>query len=213
MEETPPVANVAPPLQWRRPAVSPTNEAVPPPAVPPVRAAPVVLTPQDTEDDMALEYDSMVLLSQLEQFAIRLTDSTMQASHALALEYMVQVVNCLIDFTEKLPMARARKFTLDTLLTRDRKNYARLGTDYVRHGRLVLAIFEQLHIRRGTMRHPNTFQQLTRDLLRIINICLNICVKSFHHPELRQQWRTVYSGFLVNLVRALQKLQTVPSRG
>jgi len=35
------------------------------------------------------------------------------------------------------------------------------------------------------MRHPNTFQQLTQDLLRVSNVCLNICVKGFHAPEMR----------------------------
>lgn len=173
----------------------------------------VALTSAQIEADMTLEYESMVLLSQLEQLTIRLADSVLQASEALALEYVVQVVNAMLAFTENLPLAQARRFTLTTLLTRDGKNYARLGMDYVREGRLAMAVFEQLHIRRGTMRHPNTFQQLSRDLLRIMNICLNICVKAFHTPTLQQQWRTVYAGFLANLVRSLQKLQASANPG
>jgi hypothetical protein len=73
---------------------------------------------------------------------------------------------------------------------------------------LDMAAFEELHIKQGTIRHPNTFQQLSKDVLRVINICLNICIKAFHSPMLRQQWRTVYSGFLVNLAKSLQTFQT-----
>lgn len=164
------------------------------------------LTPAEVEADVTLDYESMVLMSQLEQRTIRLTDSVMQASQALALEYLVQVANDLMAFTEKLPLAQRRKVTLTTVLTRDRANYALLGLDYVHDGRLALAAFEQQHIRRGTFRQPNTFELLSRDLLRMMNIAFNICVKSFHTPTLQQQWRTVYGGFLVHLVRSLQKL-------
>ncbi len=160
---------------------------------------------------MALEYDSMVLLSQLEQFSIRLTDTMMRASQALALEYLVQVVNCIVDFTEKLAIAQARHYTLNALLTCGRTHYVCLGLGHVRDGRLSMAIFEQLHLRRGAVIPPATFEHLSQDLMRIINICLNVCVKAFHAPGFQQQWRTVYTGFFVNLVHALQRLQTTPA--
>ncbi len=163
--------------------------------------------------DTALEYDSIVLLSTLEQLYMQLSDKMMYASTPLALEYLVNLTNHLIAFTEKLPFAMAKKFTLDALITRDRRQYSQLGLKHVRDGRLSFRAFEELHLQHGAIRHPNTFQQLSRDLLRIINICLNLCVKAFHAPEMRQQWQTVYSGFLVNLARVIQRLYTQSTNG
>jgi hypothetical protein len=78
----------------------------------------------------------------------------------------------------------------------------------VRNRRFSFDAFTELHIPQGVMRHPNTFQQLTQDLLRVSNVCLNICVKGFHASDMRQQWRTVYSGFLVHLAKTVKSVQT-----
>ncbi|MBM3226150.1 MAG: hypothetical protein FJZ47_20475 [Candidatus Tectomicrobia bacterium] len=211
MEETPSVAS--------RPSASQTSamEQVPriPSEAPSVvlqahMALPETPTSAEEEEDTALEYESMVLLSHLEQSAIRLSDPMMQASPALALEYLVNVTNRLVEFTERLPMPGRQKFSLEALIVRDRQNYERLGFDYIHNGRLVFAAFEKLHVSQGGMRHSSTFPQLSKDLLRVTNICLNLCVKAFHTPTHRQQWRTVYSGFLVNLARSLQKIAPLP---
>jgi len=166
------------------------------------------LSSLEIQQDTALEYDSMVLMSKLEQLAVRLNDMTVQASASLSLECLVNIANHLIEFTEKLPMAAAKRFSLDVLLTRDRANYVHLGSSHVRNRRFSFEAFTELHMPQGVMRHPNTFQQLTQDLLRVSNVCLNICVKGFHAPEMRQQWRTVYSGFLVHLAKTVTSVQT-----
>ena len=162
----------------------------------------------EIQQDTALEYDSMVLMSKLEQLAVRLNDKTVQASASLSLECLVNIANHLIEFTEKLPMAAAKRFSLDILITKTRANYVHLGPQHVRNRRFSFEAFTELHMPQGVMRHPNTFQQLTQDLLRVSNVCLNICVKGFHAPEMRQQWRTVYSGFLVHLAKTVKSVQT-----
>ena len=162
----------------------------------------------EIQQDSALEYDSMVLMSKLEQLAVRLNDKTVQASASLSLECLVNIANHLIEFTEKLPMAAAKRFSLDILITRTRADYVHLGPQHVRNRRFSFEACTELHMPQGVMRHPNTFQQLTQDLLRVSNVCLNICVKGFHAPEMRQQWRTVYSGFLVHLAKTLKSVQT-----
>jgi hypothetical protein len=209
MEKAPSVEQTPESILAKRPGTS-TNTAQPAPSL--MMHAPSIpvdtRSPEEVEQDMALEYDSMVLLSHLEQLAMRLSDNIMQASAALALEYVVNLANHLIGFTEQLPLSLSSNFTLETLIVRDRQHYAHLGLKYVRDGRLDMAAFEELHIKQGAIRHPNTFQQLSKDVLRVINICLNICIKAFHSPMLRQQWRTVYSGFLVNLAKSLQTFQT-----
>ena len=166
------------------------------------------LSSLEIQQDTALEYDSMVLMSKLEQLVVRLNDKTVQASASLSLECLVNIANHLIEFTEKLPMAAAKGFSLDVLITRSRANYIRLGPQHVRNRRFSFEAFTELHMPQGVMRHPNTFQQLTQDLLRVSNVCLNIGVKGFHAPEMRQQWRTVYSGFLVHLAKTVKSVQT-----
>ena len=166
------------------------------------------LSSLELQQDTALEYDSMVLMSKIEQLAVRLNDKMVQASASLSLECLVNIANHLVEFTEKLPMAAAKRFSLDVLLTRDRANYVHLGSSHVRNRRFSFDAFAELHIPQGVMRHPHTFQQLTQDLLRVSNVCLNICVKGFHASDMRQQWRTVYSGFLVHLAKTAKSVQT-----
>jgi hypothetical protein len=176
-----------------------------PSAQPPTAAA---LSSLELQQDTALEYDSMVLMSKLEQLAVRLNDKMVQASASLSLECLVNIANHLVEFTEKLPMAAAKRFSLDVLLTRDRANYVHLGSSHVCNRRFSFDAFAELHIPQGVMQHPNTFQQLTQDLLRVSKVCLNICVRGFHASEMRQQWRTVYSGFLVHLAKTAKSVQT-----
>ena len=166
------------------------------------------LSSLEIQQDTALEYDSMVLMSKLEQLAVRLNDKTVQASASLSLECLVNIANHLIEFTEKLPMAAAKRFSLDVLITRDQAKYVHLGSSHVRNRRFSFEAFTELHMPQGVMRHPNTFQQLAQDLLHVSNVCLNICMKGFHAPEMRRQWRTVYSGFLVHLAKTVKSMQT-----
>ena len=166
------------------------------------------LSSLEMQQDTALEYDSMVLMSKLEQLAVRLNDKTVQASASLSLECLVNIANHLVEFTEKLPMAAAKRFSLEVLITRERANYVHLGPQHMRNRRFSFDAFAEMHMPQGVMRHPNTFQQLTQDLLRVSNVCLNICVKAFHTSEMRQQWRTVYSGFLVHLAKTVKYVQT-----
>ena len=50
-----------------------------------VDRTPETLSPEAIQQDMALEYDSMVFLSVIEQLAVRLSGSTLPTSPALAL--------------------------------------------------------------------------------------------------------------------------------
>lgn len=174
----------------------------------PTSPAAAALSPLQTQQDTALEYDSMVLLSKVEQLAMRLNDPLVQASVSLFLESLVAIANHLIEFTEQLPMAAAKRFSIEALVARDRANYQQLGSHHIRNRRLAFEVFTELHLPQGKLRHPKTFEQLSHDLLRVNNLCLNICVKAFHAPEMRQQWRTVYSGFLVNLARTVKHVES-----
>ena len=54
-----------------------------------VGRTPETLSPEAIQQDMALEYDSMVFLSAIEQLAVRLSSSTLPTSPALALASLV----------------------------------------------------------------------------------------------------------------------------
>src|SRR5215831_8932894 len=85
------------------------------------------LSPETGQQDLALEYDSMVFLSAIEQLAVRLSGHMMPTSPPLALASLVDLANRIVVFVEQLPMARARKFSLEALVARDLPNYAQLG--------------------------------------------------------------------------------------
>src|SRR5215468_4001201 len=122
------------------------------------------LSPEAIQQDMALEYDSMVFLSAIEQLAVRLSDPSLQA-----------------------------------LISRDLPNYAQLGLQHIHKRRFSRTALER------TVRSAALFHPISKDILRVLNICLAINVKAFHSSEMRQQWKTVYAGFLMHVAKALQK--------
>jgi hypothetical protein len=157
------------------------------------------LSPETVQQDLALEYDSMVFLSAIEQLAVRLSGHMMPTSPALALASLVDLANRIVAFVEQLPMARARKFSLEALVARDLPNYTQLGLQHVREHRFSREALERT-MRSGDILHP-----ISTDILRVLNTCLAINVKAFHSSEMRQQWKTIYAGFLVHVAKTLQK--------
>ena len=157
------------------------------------------LSPEAVQQDMALEYDSMVFLSAIEQLAVRLSDPTLPTSPALALASLVDLANRVVEFVEQLPMAKAGEFSLQALISRDLPNYAQLGLQHIHKRRFSRTALER------TVRSAALFHPISKDILRVLNICLAINVKAFHSSEMRQQWKTVYAGFLMHVAKALQK--------
>jgi hypothetical protein len=157
------------------------------------------LSPETRQQDRALENDSMVFLSAIEQLAVRLNDHLMPMSPASALASLVDLANRIVEFVEQLPVAKARKFSLEALVARDLPNYAQLGLQHVRAHRFSREALE------GTMQSADLFHPISKDILRVLNTCLAINVKAFHSSEMRQQWKTVYGGFFLHVAKTLQK--------
>jgi hypothetical protein len=160
-------------------------------------------SPTALDHDMTLEYDSMVLLSKLEQCVIRLGDKMVQTSTSLALEYLLELTNAIVEFFEQSATPTMRKLPLEALLTKDQQNYALLRPQLVSNNRLVLQTLTD----QGTLKQPNMFPKLSNDLLRVVNIYLSLNVKAFQTPRMVEQWRTIYAGFLKHLVKALRDIQ------
>ena len=157
------------------------------------------LSPETVQQDLALEYDSMVFLSAIEQLAVRWSSSTLPTSPALALAFLVDLANRVVEFVEQLPMAKAGDFSLHALISRDLPNYAQLGLQHIQKRRFSREALER------TVQSAATFHLISKDILRVLNICLAINVKAFHSSEMRRQWKTVYAGFLAHVAKALQQ--------
>ena len=168
-------------------------------------AGAVETTPMDAEQrDTELEYNSMVLLSKLEQLVIRLSDNTVQKSMPLVIDALVELTNHLAEFSDQLPVAATQKVSLAALIDRDVENYAQLRSQYVQKNRLVLGASAT-----GFSQDPNTFHQLSNDILRVVNIYLSASVKAFHTPRISEQWKTLYTGFFVNLSKTIRSVQDI----
>ncbi len=157
------------------------------------------------QPDSILEYDSMVLMSKLEQFVIRLSDKTVQSSATLALEYLAELTNSIVAFAEQLPSPE-RKLSFETLLAKDHQNYTQLGPQHLSENRLSFQDHPELL--QAVMNEPKMFNQLSNDILRVINIYLSVNVKAFHTPGMEDQWKTLYTGFYKHLVSAVREVHT-----
>src|SRR5262249_7629298 len=132
------------------------------------------LSPEAIQQDMALEYDSMVFLSAIEQLAVRLSGHMMARSPALALTSLVDLANRVVEFIEQLPVARARAFSLEALMLRGLPNFAQLGLQHVHEHRFSRQALER------TMQSAALFPPISKDILRVLNTCLTINVRAFH---------------------------------
>lgn len=188
----------------RRAQADPFLQEMPPAEEPAATSAAKRPATLNLQLDTALEYESMVLLSKIEQLGIRMDSPEVRASTALALEHLVTITNHLVEFIEHLPMTAGKPFALDKLIARDWSHYTHLRAQHIRARRLTLEAFKELQAPQSDVWPTTTFQQLAQDLLHVHNICLNHCVKAFHAPEMRQQWSKIYSGFLVHLVKAVK---------
>jgi hypothetical protein len=159
---------------------------------------------ESLDKDDSIEYDSMVLLSKLEQLMIKLSDNTDQRSISLVIEALVEMTNYVVEFTEHLPVIERKKISLKELLDRDEKNYKILSSDYIDNKRLIVD-----NCTFTNCANPReVFIDLSNDLLRVVNVYLSSSVKSFKSNRVSKQWKTLYTGFFVNLTKLVRSSQT-----
>src|SRR4029434_6034584 len=97
-----------------------------------VDRTPETLSPEAIQQDMALEYDSMVFLSAMKQLAVRWSSSTLPTSPAWALASLVDLANRVVEFVEQLPMAKAGELSVHALISRDVPNHGTIALEYVK---------------------------------------------------------------------------------
>lgn len=157
----------------------------------------------DTDQDDSLEYDSMVLLSKLEQLTIKLSDKTVQKSAPLVIEALVDMANYVVEFSEQLPISETKKIPLKMLLNRDEQNYKTLKIEYIQNERLVIEPTTVSESFQG----QESFTNISNDLLRVINVYLSASVKAYKSSRISEQWKTLYTGFFVNLTKSVRSSQ------
>jgi hypothetical protein len=155
-------------------------------------------------NDDDLEYESMVLLSKLEQLMIKISDNTVQKSIPLVLEALIEMVNHVVEFAEKLPVSEQKKISLQRLLQRDDKNYKVLNLMYINNERLDVEMSPIVNSQNA----KEFFINLSNDLLRLINVYLSANVKAFKSEHIGEQWKTLYTGFFVNLTKSIRNSQS-----
>ena len=159
----------------------------------------------DLDKDDCLEYNSMVLLSKLEQLTIKLSDNSIQKSMPIVTENLVEMANHVIEFAEVLPVPEQKKISLEMLINRDQQNYRILNSKYIDNERLLIDI--------STFVNGNNAQEmfidLSNDLLRIINVYLSASIKAFKSNRISEQWKTLYAGFFVNLSKSVRNSQAM----
>lgn len=159
----------------------------------------------DSDKDDYLEYNSMVLLSKLEQLMTRLSDNSIQKSVPIVTNILVDMANHIIEFSEELPVSGQKKVSLEILINRDRQNYRILNSKYIDNERLVVDISNFII----NSNSQDIFIDLSNDLLRIINVYLSASIKAFKSNRISEQWKTLYAGFFVNLSKSVHSSQAM----
>jgi hypothetical protein len=161
-------------------------------------------TDSDISKDDELEHDSMILLSKLEQLMIKISDSTVQKSIPLVIESLVDMANFVVEFAEQMPNSEQKKMSLIRLFSRDEQNYKMLNSTYIDNERLVVEIQSVV----SSSDPKQLFIDLSNDILRLINVYLSASVKAFRSNHVSEQWKTLYTGFFVNLTKSVRSSQS-----
>jgi hypothetical protein len=161
-------------------------------------------TASDISKDDELEHDSMILLSKLEQLMIKISDSTVQKSIPLVIESLVDMTNFVVEFAEQMPNSEQKKMSLIRLFSRDEQNYKMLNSTYIDNERLVVEIQSVV----SSSDPKQLFIDLSNDILRLINVYLSASVKAFRSNHVSEQWKTLYTGFFVNLTKSVRSSQS-----
>ena len=149
------------------------------------------------EDDSIHEYDSMVLLSKIEQLAMKLSELNVKESKHEIIDILLKIINSLVEFTENRSSNRQNMVLLDSVLNHDCQNYKKLNSKSIKNNRLFI---ETNNI---SYDDDESLFQLCDDFMRIINVFLNICIKPFHSSRISEQWKTLYAGFYVNISKSI----------
>ncbi|MCZ6871952.1 MAG: hypothetical protein O7G88_00245 [bacterium] len=147
-----------------------------------------------------LEHQAFVLMAELEQLLTQLGNPTQPPSRTQALGFLTDIANYIIVFAEQLPIDH-HHLSLEALVEIAPSNYSQLHIAHISNGRLTTSALPELSA------DPRTFRGLSNDLLRVINIYLNIFAIVFEPTESKVQWLTLFKGFTIDLAITVHNMQ------
>ncbi len=159
--------------------------------------------PHASQQDNTLEYDSIALLSQLEQFAKHFYEKSVQTSPKLILGYLSQITNQVAAFAVELPLPQAHRLTMETILAKDEQNFVYLRPHHVKKNVLQDDIIVELDSPQAWQTSPPIFYQLCQDMLRLTKLYLLLNVRAFQSALLKEQWKKMYGSFFLNLSKII----------
>lgn len=150
--------------------------------------------------DTTIEHQALVLMAKLEQLLTKLGDLAQPPSRRQALELLVYITNYIVGFAEQLPIDH-HHLSLHALVTLTPSNYSQLHNAHISEHRLAPSTLLALAA------NTRTFRGLSNDLLRVINIYLNIFAIAFDTSASKEQWLTRFKGFTIDLAITVHNMQ------
>lgn len=161
--------------------------------------------------DEALEYESLSLLSELEQFSIHLDEKMIQSSPRLVLDYLIKIVNRLAEFSSQFSDTALSPFPLDMLIMKDKNGYMHITKNHICNNQLKKNLVNELDDTYSDVFNLQTFRHICQDVLRIIRIYLLFNVRSFRCKVTGQQWKKLYGSFFLNLAKTVEDMYSIHS--
>jgi hypothetical protein len=166
-------------------------------------------SPIDTEQDVDLERDLVLLLSKLDQFRSRLADAQVQCRASLALQIILTMLDEVTDFTEQ------------SLKTREdakegQEQLAQAGELYLVVQELLkqltpgalqsfISFFGKPATDHGKLSHD--FRQVTRGLVKVLEGFFVLFQDYFQVPASSTEWNEAHRLFLADLGPVIDRLQ------
>jgi len=168
----------------------------------------ISLSFDEMEQDRALEYELILLLSELEQLQARLADIKNEKQTTIALEILTQITNKVVTFTEKRPKT-TNVTTLSKVLTEAANTYSTLRLLQARQNRLSAEIISMLYVNwTGDLaERRQTFVEISQGIVVIIEKFLAHIVAQFQSNIIANQWQETNRIFLAELKQAVQGIR------
>lgn len=163
---------------------------------------------EEMEQDRVLEYELILLLSELEQLQARLSNIKNTRQTTTALEILTDITNKVIAFMETLPKA-TNVVTLSKILTDTAKTYSTLRLLHLKNNRLSAEIISTLYTNwtGDLVERRQTFEEISRGIIAIVEKFLVYIITQFHSNVIANQWQETCQIFLTEFKQAIKGIR------
>lgn len=160
-------------------------------------------------DDAALEGQLMLLLSQLEQAMIHISERRVRRRPLLAVETLCEMTNRLIAFAEERTDAGEKRLAVEPVVTRAGRKHpmARLLTSHMNRLSTQTAADLYRTWSSDASERRTMFREICRGMIYVIEWYLELLAKQAHSEATADEWRESYAVFLRDLERAVDRVR------